>query len=82
MKDKPNSLLLEEVGGENGGRGCGQVQGGGLRKMSLQRQKLSLGMEACAKKQEVQGAIMGRRLQGKNHRFLQRVQLAASAKHA
>ena len=43
---------------------------------------ISIGMEACTNKQKVQDAKVPRRLQGKNLRFVQRVQLAASAKHA
>ena len=42
----------------------------------------SLGMEACAKKQEVQNTKVVKRLLGKNLRFVQRVQPAASEKHA
>ena len=40
------------------------------------------GMEACTKKREVQSTKVGRRLLGKNLRLVQRIQPAASAKHA
>ena len=40
------------------------------------------GMEARSKKQEVQDTKVGRRFLGKNLCFVERVQPAASAKHA
>ena len=39
-------------------------------------------MEACTKKQKIQDTKVVRRLLGKNLRFVQRVQLAAAAKHS
>ena len=63
--------------------GSGKVQGGRQQKRSLQRQRLFFGMEeACATKQEVQTTKVDRTLLGKNLRFVQRIQRAASAKHA
>ena len=52
--------MLEEVGGENGGRPSGQAQGREQQQRVLQRQRCSVGMEACAKKQEVQDSKMER----------------------
>ena len=75
--------MLEEVGRENGGRGSGQVQGRGQQEeRELKRQRLPAGMEACTEKQEVQDTKVERRLLGKNLRFVQRVQLAATGKQA
>ena len=54
----------------------------GSKKRGLQKQRQPAGMEACAKKQEVQDAQMGRKLLGKNLRLVQLIQLAASAKQA
>ena len=52
------------------------------QKRCFQRQRLLFGMEACTRRQEVQDAKVVRRLLGKIFRFVQRVQPAASAKHA
>ena len=49
---------------EYGGQGSGQVQGGGQQKRCLQRQRLLFGMEACTKKQEVQGHESGEKTAG------------------
>ena len=88
IKDKANSLLeddrrnedmerfeprgsgslLEEVGRESGGRGFGQM--------------LSVGMEACTKKQEVQNMKVWRKVLGESVFSFQRIQPVASAKHA
>ena len=51
--------MLEGVGRENGGRGFAKVQGGRQQKKCLQRQRSFLGMDACAKKQEVQNTKSG-----------------------
>ena len=51
------------------------------REAGLPRQRLFFGMEACTKKQELQDTKLERRLLGKNLRFVQRVQFAASANH-
>ena len=56
--------MLEGVGRENGGRGFAQVQGGRQQKTCLQRQRSFLGMEACAKKQEVQNTKSGKKIDG------------------
>ena len=48
----------------------------------IQRQRFSVGMEACAQKQKVQNTKVVRRLLGKNLRLVRRIQLAASAKYA
>ena len=73
---------MEEVSGKNGRESSGQVQGRGQQKRGLQRQMLSAGMEARTKKQQVQEKKVERRLLGKNLRLVQRIQPAASAKHA
>ena len=52
------------------------------KKRGLQRQRFPGGMDACTKKQKEQDTEVGRRLLGKNLRFVQRIQLAASAKPA
>ena len=49
---------------------------------SIGRLTEAAGMEACAKKQKIQDKEVVRRLMGKNLRFVQRLQPAASAKHA
>ena len=48
----------------------------------LQRQRRAAGVEPGAQKQEIQNKKVERRLLGKNLRFVQRVQLAATAKQA
>ena len=45
-------------------------------------ERLSAGMEVCKKKQKIQNKEVERRLLGKNLRLVERVQPAASAKHA
>ena len=65
-----------------GGRNSGQVQGRGQQKRGSQRERLPAEMEACAKKQTKQDKKEGRRLLGKTFRLVQRIQPAASAKHA
>ena len=67
---------------DNRGRGSGYVQGGGQQKMSTLMQTLLFGMEARGEKREVRNTKVGRRLSGKNFRLVQRIQLAATAKHA
>ena len=67
---------------ENRRRGFGQVQGGRQQREVLTGQRFFFGMEACAKKQEVHNTKVERKLLGKNLRFVQRIQPAASAKHA
>ena len=74
--------MLEGVGGKNGGGSSEQVQGRGQQKTGLQRQRLPAGMKACAKKQQIQDKKVVRRLLGKDFRLVQRIQPAASAKHA
>ena len=74
--------MQEGVGGENGGRVSGQVQGREQQKRGLQRQRFPVGKEACTSKQEVQDKKVGRRLLGKNFRLVHRVQPAAWAKQA
>ena len=49
----------------------GQIQGGRQQNRSLPRQRLSFGMEVCAKKQEVQNTKVARILLGKNLRLVQ-----------
>ena len=46
------------------------------KKRGLQRQRRSVGMEACTRKQKVQGTKVERRLLGKNLHLVQRVQPA------
>ena len=54
-----DGVMLEGVGGEDGGRGFGRVQGGRQQKRCLQRQRFFFGRVACAKKQAVQNANVG-----------------------
>ena len=65
--------MLEETCGEDGGRGSGQVQGGGQQKRCLQRQRLFIGMVACTKKQEVLNTKVVRRLLGEKLRLVERL---------
>ena len=46
--------MLEEIGGKNRGGSSGEVQGRGLQKRGLQRQRQPAGMEACLQKQLMQ----------------------------
>ena len=82
--------MLEE-GGEHGGRGScpehvgrgsEQVQGREQQKRGLQMQRFTVGMKTCTQEQKVQNTKVVRGLLGRNLRNNQRVQLAASAKHA
>ena len=73
---------MDECWKKLAGRGSGQVQGRGQQKRDSQMQILFIGMETCTKKQEVQDTKVERRFLGKNLRLVQRIQSAASAKHA
>ena len=58
------------------------MQGGKKQKRCVLRQRLAFGMDVGAEKQKVQSTKLERRLFGKNFRIVQRIQLAACAKHA
>ena len=47
-----------------------KIQGGRQQKRSSQRQRLFVGVELCAKKQEVQNSKVVRRLLGKKFSFV------------
>ena len=80
MSQENMDQCWKKLAEKNGGRGFGQVQGRGQQKRGLPRQPFWNG-GAC-EKQEVQNTKVERRLLGKNLRSVQRIQPAASAKHA
>ena len=54
------------VGGKNGARGSGQMQGREQQKGGFRGRGSPVGIEACTRKQEVQNTKMVRRLLDKN----------------
>ena len=96
MKDKPSSLLEEDTEEMRKWRDMNQeeFEQNAVRNWRkewrwkfwtstrLRTAKGSAGTEACSQMQEIQNKKVERRLLGKNLRLVQRIQPAASAKHA
>ena len=73
--------MLEEVGGKMEEEVLDKYKVEDSKREAY-RGRGTAGMEACTKKQKIQDTKVERRLLGKNLRLVQRIQLAASAKHA